>query len=98
VSEMTDQWNALADWLKYSQTMNASIAHIPEMSKHIANLVEWEQMARALSSPDAGTARERQRLAENMRLHGYAEFGDCLSLKAYEMIIAALSPTGEAGQ
>jgi len=38
----------LADWLKHMQGVNASVAHIPEMAGHIANLKEWESAVRSL--------------------------------------------------
>lgn len=50
---------ALADWLKYTQGINASLAHVPEMAAHIANLKKWESIVRDTArSTSEGDRRE----------------------------------------
>jgi hypothetical protein len=51
--------SGLAEWLKHMQGVNASLAHVPEMAVHIANLKRWETAIRQSSAPSSASISER---------------------------------------
>lgn len=50
-------WLKLADWLHHMQNLNKTLAHVPEMAQHIANLSGWETSVRALAAQQDGGRR-----------------------------------------
>lgn len=44
----------LADYLAYSLKMNETIAHIPEMAEHRANIQRWHSLVTALAAQQDG--------------------------------------------